>query len=53
LWALPALGGGREKQITHYTTGQGDFVQYSPDGKWVVMARGPDTRNAVLFREGK
>ena len=53
LWALPVLGGGREKQITHYTTGQGDFVQYSPDGKWVVMVRGPNTRNAVLFREGK
>jgi len=52
LWALPVLGGGPEKQITHYTTGDGDFVQYSPDGKWVVMMRGPNTSNAVLFREG-
>jgi len=51
LWALPVLGGGPEKQITHYTTGDGGYVQYSPDGKWVVMERGPDIGNAVLFRE--
>ncbi len=52
LWALPVLAGGPQKQITHYTTGDGGFVQYSPDGKWVVMERGPKTSNAVLFREG-
>jgi serine/threonine protein kinase len=52
LWALPVLGGGPEKQITHYTTGEGAYVQYSPDGKWVVMERGPNASNAVLFREG-
>jgi tricorn protease len=52
LWALLVLGGGSEKQITHYKTGEGGRVQYSPDGKWVVMARGPNVRNAVLFREG-
>ncbi len=52
LWALPVLGGGAEKQITHFTTANGGFAQYSPDGKWLVMMRGPDTRNAVLFREG-
>jgi hypothetical protein len=51
LWALPVLGGGPEKQITYYTTGEGAYVQYSPDGKWVVMERGPSTGNAVLFRE--
>jgi eukaryotic-like serine/threonine-protein kinase len=51
LWSLPVLGGGPEKQITHYTTAVSNFVQYSPDGKWVVMVRGPNTRNAVLFRE--
>ncbi len=51
LWVLPVLGGGPEKQITHYTTGEGGYVQYSPDGKWVVMARGPGTGSAVLFRE--
>ena len=51
LWSLPVLGGGPEKQITHYTSAVSDFVQYSPDGKWVVMVRGPNTRNAVLFRE--
>jgi len=51
LWALPVLGGGPEKQITHYTVGEGSYVQYSPDGKWVVMERGPDTGNAVLFHE--
>ena len=52
LWALPVLGNGSEKQITHYKTGGGGQMQYSPDGKWVVMARGPGARNAVLFREG-
>lgn len=52
LWAFPVLGTGAEKQITHFTTANGDFAQYSPDGKWLVMMRGPDTRNAVLFREG-
>ena len=51
LWALPVLGGGPERQITHYTTGKGEYVQYSPDGRWVVMMRGPNTGNAVLFRE--
>lgn len=52
LWVLRVLGNGPEKQITHHTTGEGFFVQYSPDGKWVVMARGPNNNNAVLFREG-
>jgi hypothetical protein len=50
LWALPVLGGGAEKQITHYTAGEGTYIQYSPDRKWLVMARGPNTGNAVLFR---
>jgi Tol biopolymer transport system component len=50
-WALPVLGGGPEKQITHFTTPGEGYVQYSPDGKWFVMVRGPSTRNAVLFRE--
>jgi Tol biopolymer transport system component len=52
LWALPVLGGGPEKQITHYTAGETTYAQYSPDGKWLVVARGPNTGNAVLFREG-
>ena len=51
LWALPVLDGGSEKQITHYTSGEGAYVQYSPDGKWLVMVRGPNISNAVLFRE--
>lgn len=52
LWALPVLGGGPEKQITHYTSGAGQDLEYSPDGKWLVMERGPDSGNAVMFREG-
>jgi Tol biopolymer transport system component len=52
LWAWPVLGGGSEKQITHYKTGNGDFGQYSPDGKWLVVMRGPFSGDAVLFREG-
>jgi eukaryotic-like serine/threonine-protein kinase len=51
LWALPVLGGKTEKQITHYASGDSRFPQYSPDGKWLVMMRGPGTSNAVLFRD--
>ncbi len=51
LWSLPMLGGGPEKQITHSTAAENEFAQYSPDGKWIVIRRGPGTRNAVLFRE--
>ena len=51
LWVLPILEEGSEKQLTHYTAGEGAYVQYSPDGKWVVMERGPGIGNAVLFRE--
>jgi eukaryotic-like serine/threonine-protein kinase len=52
LWVLPVLGGGPEKQLTHFKTDDAYAVQYSPDGKWVVMTRGPNVHNAVLFREG-
>jgi len=53
LWALPLLGRGQEKQITHFTTGTIWDFAYSPDGKWIAMARGPMRSDAVMFREAK
>jgi Tol biopolymer transport system component len=53
LWALPVLGGGQEKQLTHFTTGMIWDFAYSPDGKWIAMARGPHQSDAVMFREAK
>jgi Tol biopolymer transport system component len=53
LWALPVLGGGQEKQLTHFTTGMIWDFAYSPDGKWIAMARGPHQSEAVMFREAK
>jgi Tol biopolymer transport system component len=50
LWALPVLGAGQEKQLTHFTTGIVWSFQYSPDGKWIAMARDPDQNDVVLFR---
>ena len=43
------LGGGPEEQITHFTTQIIRNFRYSPDGKWIVMDRGPFTSDAVLF----
>ena len=53
LWALPVLGGGQERQLTHFTKDNFWNFAYSPDGKWIAMTRGPCTNDAVLFRAGK
>jgi len=53
LWALPVLGGGRERQLTHFTKDNFWNFAYSPDGKWIAMTRGPYKNDAVLFRTGK
>jgi len=53
LWALPLLGRGQAKQLTHFTAGTIWHFAYSPDGKWIAMARGPMRSDAVMFREAK
>lgn len=53
LWALPVLGGGQERQLTHFTKDSFWNFAYSPDGKWIAMTRGPYKSDAVLFRAGK
>jgi serine/threonine protein kinase len=52
LWALPVFGKGQARQLTHFTSGAIWGFQYSPDGKWIAMARGPFSSDAVLFRDG-
>ncbi len=50
IWRMKA-DGSQPEQIT--ADGMNNWTPHpSPDGKWVVMARGPGARNAVLFREG-
>jgi len=51
LWSLPVLGGGPQKQITHFSSGVIWFCRYSPDGKSIVLVRGTRQSDAVLFRE--
>jgi hypothetical protein len=29
------------------------WLAYSPDGKWIALARGPDQSDAVVFRIGR
>jgi serine/threonine protein kinase/Tol biopolymer transport system component len=53
LWALPALGGGQENQLTHFTKDWFWNFAYSPDGKWIAMTRGTRNSDAVLFRAEK
>ena len=53
LWLLPVLGGGKEKQLTHFEGGNILSVSCSADGKWIALVRGPNESNAVLFRAGK
>jgi len=48
LWAYPLSGGGA-KQVTHFTSGVIWNCHYSPDGKWIALARGSNLSDVVLF----
>jgi len=53
LWAMPVLGGGPGKQLTHFTSGVLWAFQISRDGKSVVLSRGTNQSDVVLFTSAK
>ena len=53
LWSLPIIGGGDEKQLTHFTSGAVFHAAYSPDGKLLAIVHGSEDSDAVLFTSSK
>jgi eukaryotic-like serine/threonine-protein kinase len=53
LWSIPVLGGGPQKQLTHFTSGVIWDCHYSSDGKLIVMSRGSNQSDVVLFTSSK
>jgi Tol biopolymer transport system component len=53
LWSIPVLGGGEQKQLTHFTSGVIWNVHYSHDGKLIALARGSNQSDVVLFSSAK
>jgi hypothetical protein len=53
LWAIPFIGAGDEKQLTHFTSGEIFRVAYSPDGKLIAVAHGSVDSDAVLFTSAR
>jgi Tol biopolymer transport system component len=49
-WIFP---GGPPKQLTHFTSGVVWDFGWSPDGKFIALARGTDQSDAVLFTSAK
>jgi Tol biopolymer transport system component len=52
LWS-GILGNGPAKQLTHFTSGVVWDFAWSPDGKYIALARGTDQSDAVLFTSAK
>ncbi|HEX6730119.1 MAG TPA: protein kinase [Pyrinomonadaceae bacterium] len=50
IWAQP-VDGGNPVQLTHFQGDQLFNFDYSPDGKWIAVARGRVTEDAVLIRD--
>jgi Tol biopolymer transport system component len=44
---------GPAKQLTHFTSGVVWDFAWSPDGKYIALARGTDQSDAVLFTSAK
>jgi Periplasmic component of the Tol biopolymer transport system len=53
LWSQQVIGSGKEKQLTHSSSGVIWNFAYSHDGKLIVMVRGTNQSDAVLFTSGK
>jgi Tol biopolymer transport system component len=53
LWSVSLLGEAPQKQITNFTSGKVWSCAYSPDGKYLGVARGSRQSDAVLFTSGK
>jgi Tol biopolymer transport system component len=52
LWVQPA-DGSPAKQLTDFKTDRIFSYDWSPDGKWLALARGPEQRDAVLMTDFK
>jgi serine/threonine protein kinase len=52
LWVQP-IDGSPPKQLTDFKTDRIFSFDWSPDGKWLAMARGPEQRDAVLMTDFK
>jgi eukaryotic-like serine/threonine-protein kinase len=51
LWMKQPAAGAPEKQLTHFTSGDFFDFRYSPDGKFIAMARGSNKSDAVRFTD--
>jgi Tol biopolymer transport system component len=51
LWRKQPMAGAPEKQLTHFTSGMFWDFRYSPDGKYIAMARGSNKSDAVRFTD--
>ncbi len=50
IWSQP-LDGGSPKQLTDFKTDRIFSFDWSPDGKWLVLARGTETSDVILIKE--
>ncbi len=51
IWIKQPIAGAPEKQLTHFTSGMFWDFRYSPDGKFIAMARGSRKSDAVRFTD--
>jgi Tol biopolymer transport system component len=51
LWMKQPAAGAPEEQLTHFTSGNFFDFRYSPDGKFIAMARGSTKSDAVRFTD--
>ncbi len=51
LWKKQPMPGAPETQLTHFTSGMFWDFRYSPDGKYIAMARGSHKSDAVRFTD--
>ena len=51
LWKKQPIAGAPETQLTHFTSGMFRDFRYSPDGKFIAMARGSNKSDAVRFTD--
>jgi len=53
LWAISQVGDAPDTQLTHFTSGEIWDRGYSPDGKQILIARGTNLSDVVLFTSAK
>jgi eukaryotic-like serine/threonine-protein kinase len=51
LWMKKRAAGAPEKQLTHFSSGEIFDFRYSPDGKYIALARGSTKSDAVRFTD--